>query len=70
MFTLTGEGEFKKAMPEYITAEEFAQKVLGFEEIEDDEDLEDEEEEDENEDTQSQTWGKHVAFNIEESPGN
>jgi len=35
-------------MPEYISAEEFAQKVLGFEEIEDDE-AEGEEEEEEQE---------------------
>lgn len=35
-------------MPEYINAEEFSQKVLGFEEIEDDENmLEGEEEEEE-----------------------
>jgi len=54
-------------MPEYITPEEFAQKVLGFEEIEDDDDLGEGEEEEE-EDNDTQTKGKHVAFNLQDSP--
>lgn len=66
LFTLTGEQDFKNALPEYISAEEYAQKVLGFEEIEDDEDLEEGEEEEDGEETQTQ--GKHVAFNLGNSP--
>ena len=53
-------------MPEYINAEEFAQKVLGFEEIEEDEDLGEGEEEEEETD---QAPKKHVAFNLGDSPG-
>jgi len=63
---LTGEDNFKTAMPEYINAEEFAQKVLGFEEIEEDEDLGEGEEEEEEPD---QAPKKHVAFNLGDSPG-
>lgn len=54
-------------MPEYISAEDYAQKVLGFEEIEDDEEI-GEGEEEEDEDEQAENWGKHVAFNLGSSP--
>lgn len=34
---LVGDGEFKSALPSEMNAEDFAQQVLGFEEIEDEE---------------------------------
>ena len=67
LYILTGEDNFKAAMPEYINAEEFAQKVLGFEEIEEDDDIGEGEEEEEEGDVQQSTK-KHVAFNLGDSP--
>ena len=66
LYILTGEDNFKNAMPEYIAPDEFAQKVLGFEEIEEDDDLGEGEEEEEEDD--SMPKGKHVAFNLQDSP--
>jgi Ca2+-binding EF-hand superfamily protein len=49
LFTLTGEQDFRNALPDtYISAEDYAQTVLGFEEIEDDEEIGEGEEEEEN----------------------
>ena len=58
LYLLVGEREFKSAMTEEVNAEDFAQTVLGFEEVEEDDsdgDLEGEEEE-------AEEMDRHVAF--------
>ena len=56
LFLLVGEQNYQNAFPQSVSAEEFAQNILGFEEVEEDEPTDEEEGEGDDE--------KHVAFDL------